>query len=152
MLLLVIPSAYLLTPGYSKSPSTIESSIFCVYPEKMSNSGCKNRIPLGKSAVRSVVNVFMKSGQPYVLLHLTDEGCGRHLIHTVYGETTYHSTRSYVSSLPSSSPESQSTAIDAITLGLHLHTLSDFDSLFKLHAVVSAKDHHPFSLLQVFFE
>ncbi|KAG1794555.1 uncharacterized protein HD556DRAFT_1474598 [Suillus plorans] len=42
----------------------------------------------------------------------------------------------------------QSAAVDAIALALCLPR--DFDPLFKLDAAVSAKDHEPFSLLQVF--
>jgi translation initiation factor 3 subunit M len=67
-----------------------------------------------------------------------------------YRETAYQYTLSYVSSLPSSSPEGQSAAIDAIALALRLPSLFDLDPLFKLDAVVSAKDHELFSLLQVF--
>lgn len=79
--------------------------------------------------LKSIVDAFIQSGQP---------------------ETAYHYTLSYVSSLPSSSPEGQSAAIDAIALALRLPSLFDLDPLFKLDAVVSAKDHELFSLLQVF--
>ncbi|KAG1797715.1 uncharacterized protein HD556DRAFT_1267237 [Suillus plorans] len=79
--------------------------------------------------LKSIVDAFIQSGQP---------------------ETAYHHTLSYVSSLSSSSPESQSAAVDAIALALRLPSLFDFDPLFKLDAVVSAKDHELFSLLQVF--
>ncbi|KAG2114284.1 uncharacterized protein F5147DRAFT_21656 [Suillus discolor] len=47
-------------------------------------------------------------------------------------------------------PESQSAAINAITSALRLPTLFNFDPLFKLDAVVSAKYHEPFSSPQVF--
>jgi translation initiation factor 3 subunit M len=67
-----------------------------------------------------------------------------------YRENAYQYTLSYVSSLPSSSPEGQSAAIDAIALALRLPLLFDLDPLFKLDAVVSAKDHELFPLLQVF--
>ncbi|KAG1797717.1 uncharacterized protein HD556DRAFT_1306341 [Suillus plorans] len=76
--------------------------------------------------LKSIVDAFIQSDQP---------------------ETAYHYTLSYVSSLPSSSP---SPAIDAIALALRLPSLFDFDPLFKSDAVVSAKDHELFSLLQVF--
>ncbi|KAG1853595.1 hypothetical protein C8R48DRAFT_777114 [Suillus tomentosus] len=79
--------------------------------------------------LKSIVDAFIQSGQP---------------------ETAYHHSLSYVSSLSSSSPESQSAAVDAIALALRLPSLFDFDPLFKLDAVVSAKDHELFSLLQVF--
>lgn len=79
--------------------------------------------------LKSIVEAFIKSGQP---------------------ETAYHHTLAYVSSLPSSSPDGQSAAIDAIALALRLPSLFDLDPLFKLDAVVAAKDHELFSLLQVF--
>ncbi|KIK40666.1 hypothetical protein CY34DRAFT_806962 [Suillus luteus UH-Slu-Lm8-n1] len=79
--------------------------------------------------LKSIVDAFIQSGQP---------------------EAAYNYTLSYVSSLPSSSPEGQSAAIDAIALALRLPSLFDLDPLFKLDAVVSAKDHELFSLLQVF--
>ncbi|KAG2097941.1 uncharacterized protein F5147DRAFT_763305 [Suillus discolor] len=80
-------------------------------------------------SLKSVVDAFRQFSQP---------------------EIAYHHTLSSISSLPSSSPESQSEAVDAIALALRLPSLFDFDPLFKLDAVVSAKDHEPFSLLQVF--
>jgi len=67
-----------------------------------------------------------------------------------YRETAYQYTLSYVSSLPTVSPDRQSAAIDAIALALRLPSIFDFDPLFKLDAVVAAKDHELFSLLQVF--
>jgi translation initiation factor 3 subunit M len=79
--------------------------------------------------LRSIVDAFIQSGQP---------------------ETAYQYTLSYVASLPPSSPEGQTAAIDAIALALRLPSLFDLDPLFKLDAVVSAKDHELFSLLQVF--
>ncbi|KAG1803274.1 hypothetical protein EV424DRAFT_1351557 [Suillus variegatus] len=48
------------------------------------------------------------------------------------------------------SGQPQSAAIDAIALALCSPTSFDFDPLFKLDAVVSAKDHEAFSLLQLF--
>ncbi|KAG2064447.1 hypothetical protein BDR04DRAFT_1145892 [Suillus decipiens] len=79
--------------------------------------------------LQSIVDAFIQSGQ---------------------SETAYHYTLSYVASLPSSSPEGRLAAIDAIVLALRLPSLFDLDPLFKLDAVVLAKDHELFSLLQVF--
>ncbi|OJA14335.1 hypothetical protein AZE42_10498 [Rhizopogon vesiculosus] len=79
--------------------------------------------------LKSIVDAFIKSGEP---------------------ETAYQYTLSHVSSLPTSSPDGQSAAIDAIALALRLPALFDLDPLFKLDAVVAAKDHELFSLLQVF--
>ncbi|KAI0638546.1 PCI-domain-containing protein [Trametes polyzona] len=57
---------------------------------------------------------------------------------------------SYVRSLPPSSPVAQAAAIDAVASALRLPSYFDFDSLFRLDAVVAAKDHELFSLLQIF--
>ncbi|KZT24562.1 PCI-domain-containing protein [Neolentinus lepideus HHB14362 ss-1] len=78
--------------------------------------------------LKSVSDALSKSGQP---------------------ETAYSYILSYVRSLPSSSPEAQAAAIDAIAAALRL-PIYDFDPLFKLDAVVASKDHELFSLLQVF--
>ncbi|KAG0702392.1 hypothetical protein DFH29DRAFT_921438 [Suillus ampliporus] len=79
--------------------------------------------------LKSIVDAFAKSSQP---------------------ENAYQYTLSYVSSLPTSSPDGQSAAIDAIALALRLPSLFDLDPLLKLDAVVAAKDHELFLLLQVF--
>jgi len=52
--------------------------------------------------------------------------------------------------MPTSSADGQSAAIDAIALALRLPAMFDLDPLFKLDAVVAAKNHELFSLLQVF--
>ncbi|KAF5321762.1 hypothetical protein D9619_000587 [Psilocybe cf. subviscida] len=56
----------------------------------------------------------------------------------------------YVQSLPSTSEAAKAAAVDVIATALRLPTIFDFDSLFKLDAVVAIKDHELFSLLQVF--
>ena len=40
--------------------------------------------------------------------------------------------------------------MDAVASALRLPSYFDFDSLFRLDAVVAAKDHELFSLLQIF--
>ncbi|KAL1741002.1 hypothetical protein HDZ31DRAFT_46364 [Schizophyllum fasciatum] len=50
----------------------------------------------------------------------------------------------------SSTAEAREAAVQAITLALRLPSVFDFDPLFKLDAVVAAKDHELFPLLQVF--
>ncbi|CCM00434.1 uncharacterized protein FIBRA_02466 [Fibroporia radiculosa] len=65
-------------------------------------------------------------------------------------EISYEYFLSYVRSLPSSSSSAQSAAIDAIAAALRLPHLFDFDALFRLDAVVAAKDHELFSLLHIF--
>ncbi|KAH9942573.1 PCI-domain-containing protein [Amylocystis lapponica] len=65
-------------------------------------------------------------------------------------EKAYEYKLSYVRSLPSNSPAVQSAALDAIATALRLPSLFDYDPLFRLDAVVAAKDHELFSLLQIF--
>ncbi|EIW76303.1 PCI domain-containing protein [Coniophora puteana RWD-64-598 SS2] len=65
-------------------------------------------------------------------------------------ETAYAYNLRYVQSLPSSSPLRQEAAVSAIVMALGLPTVYDFDPLFKLDAVVAAKDHEIFPLFQIF--
>ncbi|KAG6899606.1 hypothetical protein C0993_008767 [Termitomyces sp. T159_Od127] len=65
-------------------------------------------------------------------------------------EIAYEYERLYVQTLPSTSPGAQEGAIDLITTALRLPNVFDFDPLFKLDAVISAKGHELFSLLQIF--
>ncbi|TFY64704.1 hypothetical protein EVJ58_g2437 [Rhodofomes roseus] len=64
--------------------------------------------------------------------------------------TSYDYTLSYIRSLPSDSPVAQAAAVDAIAAALRLPSLFDFDTLFRLDAVVAAQDHELFSLLRIF--
>ncbi|KAI0775891.1 PCI-domain-containing protein [Trametes elegans] len=79
--------------------------------------------------LKLLVHVFTKAGNPSV---------------------SYQYQLSYVRSLTPSSPVAQAAAIDAISAALRLPSYFDFDSLFRLDAVVAAKDHELFSLLQIF--
>ncbi|KAI0920978.1 hypothetical protein AcW1_004894 [Taiwanofungus camphoratus] len=65
-------------------------------------------------------------------------------------EASYEYTLSYVRSLPSPSPAAQIAAVDAIASALRLPSMFDLDPLFRIDAVVSAKDHELFSLLHIF--
>ncbi|KAI0065733.1 PCI-domain-containing protein [Artomyces pyxidatus] len=65
-------------------------------------------------------------------------------------DTSYHYRLAYVRSLDSSSPDYQSAAIDTIAIALSDPSIFDFDALFKLDAVVAAKSHPLFQLLQVY--
>ncbi|KAF9226872.1 hypothetical protein BS17DRAFT_728784 [Gyrodon lividus] len=56
----------------------------------------------------------------------------------------------YTLSLPPSSPESRSAAIDTIAAALRLPTIFDFDALYNLDAIIAVKDHELFPLLQIF--
>ncbi|KAI0751139.1 PCI-domain-containing protein [Daedaleopsis nitida] len=62
--------------------------------------------------------------------------------------TSFQFQLAYVRSLPVSS--AQSAAIDAIAAAFRLPSFFDFDSLFRLDAVVAAKDHELFALLKIF--
>ncbi|KAG6850642.1 hypothetical protein H0H93_010834 [Arthromyces matolae] len=65
-------------------------------------------------------------------------------------ETAYEYQRLYVQTLPTASPLTQDAAIDLIATALRLPDVLDFDPLFKLDAVVSAKDQELYGLLQIF--
>ncbi|EMD40431.1 hypothetical protein CERSUDRAFT_111031 [Gelatoporia subvermispora B] len=62
--------------------------------------------------------------------------------------TSFEYSLAHVRSLPSST--SHEAAVEAIATALRLPTFFDFDPLFRLDAVVAAKDHELFSLLQIF--
>ncbi|KAH9899504.1 PCI-domain-containing protein [Cubamyces lactineus] len=64
--------------------------------------------------------------------------------------TSFQYQLSYVRSLPPSSPAAQSAAVDAIATALRLPSYFNYDALFRIDAVVAAKDHPLFSLLQIF--
>ncbi|KAG1794635.1 uncharacterized protein HD556DRAFT_1368831, partial [Suillus plorans] len=120
-------SAYLFTPCYAANNGeleTLRSSRKDVEEllQELDISGEER-----SQFFKSIADAFIQSGQPY--------------------GNCLSSHASYVSSSPSSS---QSAAINAIALALCSPTSFDFDPLFKLDAVVSAKDHEAFSLLQVF--
>ncbi|KAA1473359.1 hypothetical protein DENSPDRAFT_802463 [Dentipellis sp. KUC8613] len=89
-----------------------------------------NISPSEKTAfLKALVDAFAKAGEP---------------------ETSYRYKISYVRSFDGASPESQAAAIDLIAATLASPVVFDFDPLFKINAVVAAKDHELFQLLQVF--
>ncbi|THH33481.1 hypothetical protein EUX98_g705 [Antrodiella citrinella] len=63
-------------------------------------------------------------------------------------DTSYQYLLSYVRSLPPSSAEP--AAVQVIVAALRSLTVFDFDPLFRLDAVVAAKNHEIFPLLQIF--
>jgi len=63
-------------------------------------------------------------------------------------DKSYQFEISYVKSLPPSS--AGPAAIDLVATALRLPTIFDFDGLFRINAVVAAKSHELFSLLQIF--
>ncbi|KAL4076335.1 hypothetical protein V8B97DRAFT_2028101 [Scleroderma yunnanense] len=80
--------------------------------------------------LKFIVDILVQSGQP---------------------EAAYEFRLAYAQSLPESSELRQSAASDAIAAALRQPTIFDFEPLCKLEAVVAAKDHDLFPLLQIFF-
>ncbi|KAJ6515439.1 PCI domain-containing protein [Mycena sanguinolenta] len=62
----------------------------------------------------------------------------------------YEYSLEYVRSLPPGGPATETAALETIATALRLPFIFDFDPLFKLDAVVAAKNHELFSLLQIF--
>ncbi|KAI9449883.1 PCI-domain-containing protein [Russula earlei] len=86
--------------------------------------------PAEKSAFLKVLaEVFSNAGQP---------------------DTAYHYKLAHVRSLDPASQSAQLAALDAIATALANPAVFDFDPLFKLAAVVAARSHPLFSLLQIF--
>jgi len=55
-----------------------------------------------------------------------------------------------VHTLPSSSPESRSAAVDTIVAALRIPTVFDFDTLYSLNPIIAVRDHEIFPLIQIF--
>lgn len=79
--------------------------------------------------LKFIVDILVQSGRP---------------------EKAYEYRLLYVQSLPLSSELRQSAAVDAIAAALRQPTVFDFEPLCKLEAVIAAKDHELFPLLQIF--
>ncbi|KAJ2917498.1 hypothetical protein MD484_g2913, partial [Candolleomyces efflorescens] len=79
--------------------------------------------------LKSLVDAFAKTGQPV---------------------QSYQYSLVYIQKLPANSDAAKSAAVQLISDALRLTDTFDFDSLFKLDAVIAIKDHELFSLLQVF--
>jgi translation initiation factor 3 subunit M len=65
-------------------------------------------------------------------------------------ESAYEYRIVYTLSVPPSSPESRSAAVDTIVAALRLPSIFDFDALYNLDAVIAVKDHELFPLLHIF--
>lgn len=76
--------------------------------------------------------------------------CNGHLNKILYSAIAYEYSLLYLQSLPASSEEAKTAAVDIVATALRLPTVFDFDALFKLDAVINIKDHELFSLLQIF--
>ncbi|KAK7062123.1 eukaryotic translation initiation factor 3 subunit M [Favolaschia claudopus] len=64
--------------------------------------------------------------------------------------TSYDYSLAYVRSLPPGGPSTESAAVEIIATALRLPFVFDFDPLFKIDAVVAAKNHELYSLLHIF--
>lgn len=67
-----------------------------------------------------------------------------------YRAIAYEYSLAYVRSLLPGAPKTEAAAVETIATALRLPFVFDFDPLFKLDAVVAAKDHELFSLLHIF--
>jgi len=65
-------------------------------------------------------------------------------------DTAYEYRILLVHTLPSSSPESRSAAIDTIVAALRIPTVFDFDTLYNLDPIIAVRDHELFPLIQIF--
>ncbi|KAF9236231.1 hypothetical protein BU15DRAFT_77205 [Melanogaster broomeanus] len=72
------------------------------------------------------------------------------LTQTGQPESAYEYRIVYTLSLPPSSPESRTAAVDTIVAALRLPTVFDFDALYNLDAVIAVKDHELWPLLHIF--
>jgi hypothetical protein len=65
-------------------------------------------------------------------------------------ESAYEYRILLVHTLPSSSPESRSAAIDTIVAALRIPTVFDFDTLYNLDPIIAVRDHELFPVIQIF--
>jgi translation initiation factor 3 subunit M len=96
--------------------------------------------------LKTLVDAFAKAEQPWVQSPETHP-----IIQNGHPRiTSYYYSLAYLRSLPSTSTEAQSTAVEVISAALRQPTTFDFDSLFKIDAIVQLGGHELFSLLRVF--
>ncbi|KAF8548255.1 hypothetical protein OG21DRAFT_1423411 [Imleria badia] len=72
------------------------------------------------------------------------------LVQTGKAESAYEYRILLVHTLPSSSPESRSAAIDTIVAALRIPTVFDFDTLYNLDPIIAVRDHELFPVIQIF--
>ena len=96
--------------------------------------------------LKSIVDAYAKAGELLVSDSIHHETFCQFCCRT----TSYEYSLVYIRTVPSTSSASREAAISAIVTALRLPNIFDFDPLFKLDAVVNAKDHELFSLLQIF--
>jgi translation initiation factor 3 subunit M len=64
--------------------------------------------------------------------------------------TSYQYLLTSLRTLPPNSPHAESSAIQAISTSLKLPSVFDFDTLYKIDAIIKLQGHELFSLLKVF--
>lgn len=97
--------------------------------------------------LKFIVDILVQSGQPYVHSYYF---FGSYLLTASTREAAYEFRLAYAQSLPPSSELRQSAAADAIAAALRQPSILDFEPLCKIEAVIAAKDHELFPLLQIF--
>ena len=99
--------------------------------------------------LRLLAEVFGKAGQlyasPRVTLHPS-----RLIFLPSYRSTSYQYLLTSLRNVPPNSPHPESDAIQAISTALKLPSVFDFDTLFKIDAIIKLQGHELFSLLRVF--
>jgi translation initiation factor 3 subunit M len=111
--------------------------------------------PAEKSAfLKTLVDVFSKAGQTYVLPSFTTSSTASHSKSEnpphANRDNAYHYKLVHVRSLDPASKSTQPAALNAIATAVSDPAVLDFDPLFKLDAVLAAKSHPLFALLRIF--
>jgi len=102
--------------------------------------------------LRLLAEVFEKAGQlygfsPYSFMPIPASTL---TFLPSYRTTSYQYLLISLQNLPPNSPHAESSAIRAISTSLKLPSVFDFDTLFKIDAIINLKGHELFSLLRVF--
>ena len=102
--------------------------------------------------LKNIADAFNQAGNAYVLIitfsvPLTTEGFV--IPWPTCRETSYSYLLSRVESLPETSPDAKTAALDTIVATLRLPTVFDLNHLLKVKALQTVKDHPLFGLLRI---
>lgn len=99
--------------------------------------------------LRLLVEVFEKAGQLYPFPCVTLYSV---LLTSLpsYRTTSYQYLLTSLRNLPPKSPHAESSAIQAISASLKLPSVFNFDTLYKIDAIIKLQGHELFALLRVF--
>ena len=101
--------------------------------------------------LRLLAEVFEEAGQLYGFSYNSMTIRGSILTFLPSHRTiSYQYLLASLRSLPPNSPHAESSAIQAISTSLKLPSVFDFDTLFKIDAIIKLQGHALFSLLRVF--